>query len=240
MPDEDIAPKVEQISFDGKLVGTLESAKAKLAAMPFFAMKIDEGGLHVARVESRNIHKKPFLFYLVNIQPEQVSVVYSIAPDTSEKLRRLYIIKNLSSILSIIDGDYQVDDSRFLQYVDSSIDDALNGLSQSYSTLFNKYDALLAEYREMRRLNLELSASNRNLTIQTSQFEEENKQLKGQLKALQTYSDESLMAMVEDWIETHNNSIDINEFAQNYKIAAPRIEQILDKMVSLGYIELRN
>ena len=240
MPDEDIVPKVEEIGFSGKLIGTLEEAKNKLADLPFFSTKIDGDELNIARVESRNIHKKPFLFYLVNIKKDQINIIYSIAPDTSEKMRRLYVIKNLASILSMINDCYQIDNVKFLQYVDSSIDDALNGISQNYSTLFNKYDSLLSEYREMKRLNVELSASNRNLTIQTAQFEEENVQIKGQLKALQTYSDESLMAMVEDWIQTHSNSIEINEFAQNYKLAAPRIEQILDKMVSLGYIELKS
>ncbi|MDE1845691.1 MAG: hypothetical protein KGH53_00180 [Candidatus Micrarchaeota archaeon] len=240
MPEEEIVPKVEEITFSGKLTGTLEQTRQKLAAIPFFSTKINGEELNLAKVESRNIKKKPFLFYLITIRADSVKVVYSIAPDTSEKLRRLYVIKNLASVLSIIYDSYQIDTVKFLQYVDSSIDEMLNSLSQSYSTLFNKYDSLLSEYREMRRLNLELSASNRNLTIQTTQFDEDNKQLNAQLKALQTYSDDALMAMVQDWIETHNNSIDITEFAGNYKIAAPRIEQILDKMVSLGYVELKS
>ena len=240
MADEEIVPRVEEISFSGKLTGTLEQAREKLSSIPFFSMKLEAGILSISRVESRNIKKKPFLFYLINLKSDAVEIVYSIAPDTSEKLRRLSVIKGLASILSIIDGVYQIDYPKFMQYVDSSIDDALNGLSQSYSTLFNKYDALLLEYREVRRLNVELSAANRNMTIQTSQFEEENKQLQAQLKTLQTYSDESLMAMVQDWIETHNSSIDIAEFSQNYKIPAPRIEQILDKMVSGGYLEVKS
>ena len=240
MPDEEIVPKVEEIDFPGKLTGTLEQAKDKLSAIPFFSVKLNGDELSIAKVESRNIKKKPFLFYLINIKSDGIHVIYSIAPDTSEKVRRLYVIKNLASVLSIINESYQIDSVKFFQYIDSSIDDVLNSLSQSYSTLFNKYDSILSEYREMRRLNLELSAANRNLTIQTTQLDEEDKQLRAQLKALQTYSDEALMAMVQDWIVTHNNSIDITEFAQNYKIAAPRIEQILDKMVSLGYVEMKS
>lgn len=240
MPDEEIVPKVEEINFSGRLTGTLEQAKDKLASIPFFSVKLEGEELEIAKVESRNIKKKPFLFYLITVKKDAVNVIYSIAPDTSEKLRRLYVIKNLASVLSIIYDCYQIDEVKFLQYIDSSIDEMLGSLSQTYSTLFNKYDSQLSEYREMRRLNLELSAANRNLTIQTTQLDEENKQLKDQLKALQTYSDEALMAMAQDWIETHNNSIDITEFAANYKIAAPRIEQILDKMVSLGYVELKS
>ncbi len=240
MPEEEIVPKVEEIAFAGKLIGSFEDIKKKVDMLPFFSSKIENSETSIARVESRNIKKKPFLFYIVRIRNEGISIVYSIAPDTSERMRRLAVVKNVASLLSMITDYYQVDQVRFLQYVDSVIDDVLNGLSQSYSTLFNKYDALLSEYREYKRLNMELTASNRNLAIQASQLKNENNQLKGDLATLQTYSDESLMAMLQDWIETHNNSIDIDEFAGNYKLPSPRVEQMLDKMVSLGYIELKN
>ncbi len=85
-----------------------------------------------------------------------------------------------------------------------------------------------------------MTASNKNLTITGSQLEQQNKQLSEKLKDLELYSDESLMVMVQEWIEAHGNSIDINEFAKNYKLLPPRVEQILNKMVSLGYLELKS
>ncbi len=240
MPEEEIVPKVEEIAFAGKLTGSLDDIKKKTDALPFFSSKIENNEISIVRVESRNIKKKPFLFYIVKIREEGMSVVYSIAPDTSERMRRLSVVKNVASLLSMVTDYYQVDQVRFLQYVDSVIDDVLNGLSQSYSTLFNKYDALLSEYREYKRLNMEITASNRNLAIQASQLKNENNQLRSDLTSLQTYSDESLMSMLQEWISTHNNSIDIDEFAKNYKLPSPRVEQMLDRMVSLGYIELKS
>ncbi len=240
MAEEEIVPKVEEVAFAGKLTGSLEDIKSKADALPFFSSKIEDNVISIVKVESRNIKKKPFLFYIVKIRQEGMDVIYSIAPDTSERLRRLTVMKNVASLLSMITDYFQIDQTRFFQYIDSVIDDVLNSLSQSYSTLFNKYDALLTEYREYKRLNLELTAANRNLTIQAAQLKNENDQLKAELNALKTYSDESLMSMVQDWIETHNNSIDIDEFAKNYNVPAPRVEQILDKMVSLGYIELKS
>ncbi|MGC8699445.1 MAG: hypothetical protein ACP5RK_00355 [Candidatus Micrarchaeia archaeon] len=239
MPEEEIVPKMEEISFVGQLNGKLEDLLAKVSQIPTLASKIENGKLLVTRIESRDIHKKPFLFFLFEISESGIEVIYSIAPDTSVKMRRLFVLRNLLSVLSIISDSFKIDEKKFYQYLDSAIDDVLNSLSQNYSSLFNSYDALLTEYRELKRLNLELGAANRNLTIQTSQLSEENKKLKEELEALQTYSDESLMAMVEDWIESHNNSIDVDEFAKTYKITSPRVEQILNKMVSLGYIELK-
>ena len=112
-------------------------------------------------------------------------------------------------------------------------------MSQSYSTLFNNYDSLFNEYRELKRLNIELTASNKNLSVQASQVSEENTKLKQRLGELESYSDESLMVMVQEWLESHDSTIDVNEFGSTYKIIPPRVEQILNKMVSLGYIELK-
>ncbi len=242
MPDEpaELVPRVEEIAFSGQLIGTLEEVKKKVSAMPFYAVKMDTGELTVVRVESRNIHKKPYLFYIVAFKSDGIKVTYSIAPDTSDKMRRAYVLKSVAGILAIVSESFRIDEEKFYQYIDSVIDNVLTSLSQNANQLYNKYDALLNDYRELKRLALELSAANRNLTIQTAQLSEQNKAIDSQLKTLQTYSDDSLMAMIEDWVEVHNNAIDINEFAQAYKIPPPRVEQVLDKMVSMGYVEVKS
>ncbi len=238
--DEEIIPKVEESKFPGKLLTSLESIAAKVGTLPFFESKIVDGELAIVMVESRNIKKNPFLFYIIKFRQDGVSITYSIAPDTSESMRRLVVIRNLISILSIISADFSIGEVEFFQNVDSVIDKVVAGLSQSYSSIFNKYDSLISEYREVKKLNFELSASNRNLTIQTTQLNDTMKQLRLQLDALQIYSDDAIMVMIQDWIEAHINSIDINEFAKTYKMPPPRVEQVLDKMVSLGYIELKS
>lgn len=236
----EIEPKVEQIEFPGRLLTSLEDVKSKLVGVPFYSFQLSADKLEIVRVESRNVRKKPFLFYMIEISKDKLSVTYSLIPGSSDRLRRATVIQNLTSALAMIRDSFEVDESKFYQYIDSVMDNLLTGLSQSYSTLFNKYDSLLNEYIETKRLLGELSNSNRNLTIQTSQLSEENKNINEQLKSLQTYSDEALMAMVEDWIEVHNSAIDIGDFSKTYKVPEPRIEQILDKMASLGFIELKS
>ncbi len=235
----DIEPKAEQIEFPGKLLTDFEDAQKRLSGMPFYSFQIGPEKLDIVRVESRNVKKKPFLFYIITLNKDKLVLTYSMTPGSSERLRQAMVIKNLASVLSVIRDAFEVDESKFYQYVDSVIDNLVSGLSQSYSTLFNKYDSLLNEYVETKRLAKELTESNRNLAIQTSQLNEENKSLAEQLKSLQTFSDESLMSMVQDWIDVHNSSIDIGEFSKTYKVPEPRIEQILDKMASMGYLELK-
>ncbi len=237
--DNSMAPKVEKLKLEGKLLSNFDMMKSKLASVPFYSTGIENDSFFVGVIESRNIHKMPYLFYLMNFTASGLEVIYSIPPDTSESLRRASVLKNVASALSMISEDYTVNTSELMQYVDSTIDKLLSGISQSYSSLYNKYDAMLEEYRALKRLNIELSASNRNLTLQASQLENENKTLKDSLEKLQKYSDESLMSIIEDWIEVHNNTIDIDLVSKTYNITAPRVEQILDKMVSMGYLEVR-
>ncbi len=233
-------PVVEEVEFIGQLQGTLQGIKEKMSGLPFYSLNLQDGELDIVRVESRNIKKLPFLFYIIKIKNNGLVLSYSIIPNTSERIRRAVVLKNLASVLAMISPMFKIDEIKFMQYIDSTIDSLLSGMSDSYSMLFNKYDSMSAEYFETKKLNQELTAANRNLTIQASQLSQDNKALQDQLNSLQTYSDEALMAMAQDWIEVHNSSIDIEEFAKTYKISEPRVEQILDKMVSLGYLELKS
>ena len=177
--------------------------------------------------------------YLIEIKSEEVSVSYSIPSTTGEILRRASILKDFSSLMSLISEHYVVDQGKLMQYIASTLDTTIKGLSQPYSTLFNQYNTVMVDYRAVKRLNVELSASNRNLIVQTSQLSEENKKMSEELDKLKKHSDESLMVMVQDWIDVHNNSIDVSQFAKTYDISVPRAEEILDKMVSLGYLEMK-
>lgn len=238
--EEEQEPKVEEVEFPGKLVTSLESIKSKLLQVPFYTTKLNSSELDIIRVESWNVHKMPFLFYIIKVKEDSLTMTYSIIPNTSERIRRATALGGLTTVLSMIADDFKISEAKFFQYIDSAIGEILNGMSESYSTLFNKYDALVSNYAELRKLSQDLNIANRNMTIQTSQLSEENKNLQEQLNALQTYSDDALMAMVQDWIEVHNSSIDITEFAKTYKLTEPRVEQILDKMVSQGYVELKS
>lgn len=234
------APNVEEFEIDGKLLsGDLGTIKPIIKSLPFYLMDSNADVLSLIMVESRSITKRPYLFHIIKIAPDKVSVVYSYIPDTSVSLRRVDIIKKLSEIMVLISGQYTLNQSKLMQYLDSSLSSLISGLSQNYTSLYNKYDSLLSEYREVKRLSLELSASNRNLTIQSSQISEENKNLSMQLAALQKFSDESLMVLVEEWLAVHGGSIDMMEFSKAHNVPSTRVEQILDKMVSLGYIEIK-
>jgi hypothetical protein len=234
-----VEPKTEEIDIKGKPIGEFSAMEARLSSLQLYLSKSTNNDLTLVKVESRDIQKRPFLFLIITLERERITLKYTIAPDSSPKMRRVYALKNLMGVLSLIADLYSADSSELFQHADSAIDDLLDSMSQSYSALFNNYDSLFNEYREMKRLNIELAASNKNLGVQATQVSEDNIKLKQRLTELETYSDESLMVMVEEWLESHDNTIDVNEFGNMYKIIPPRVEQILNKMVSLGYIELK-
>lgn len=247
MPDQDsqnqlnaaLQPKVEELTMDAKLLTNMANLKAKLSKVPFYTVDAEENEINLVKVESRNINKKPYLFHIIKLAPVTMTVTYSYLPDSSLNLRRAEVLKDISGILSIISDDYAINTAKFLQYIDSVLDSITSGLSQNYTTLYNRYDSILGEYRDLKRLNIELAASNRNLTIQSAQLSEDNKILSAQLATIKKLSDESLMALVEEWIQVHNNAIDIVEFGKANDVSPTRVEQILDKMISLGFIELK-
>ncbi len=234
-----VEPEIEELKIGAKLTGSLDDISKRLSSLELFYLKQNPDSIVLLRIESRDIQKRPFLFFLLTLNRDSVVVQYSIAPDSSVKMRRLYLIKNLLNVLSLISDVYTVDNAELFQHADSAIDDVVNSIPQSYSALYNTYDSLYNEYKEMRRLNIELTASNKNLTVQGMQLSNENRDLQAKLKELQTYSDEALMARVQDWIESHDSTIDIDEFSKVNGVIPPRVEQVLNTMISRGYIEVK-
>ena len=124
MPEEEteVEPKIERVEFPGKLNGTVSAVKDKVAQMPFYNFREAEGGIDIVRVESRNVRKKPFLFYIITVKPDALTLTYSIVPGSSDRLRRAVVIKNLASILSVISDSFAIEEGKFFQYVDSVLD----------------------------------------------------------------------------------------------------------------------
>ncbi len=234
-----VEPKTDSIEVKAKLSGSLGDIQKRLGDLQIFSITSSKDSVKLLKIESRDLQKKPFLFIIIDMGASRLAAEYTIAPDTSPKLRRLAVIKTLLGVLSLVSDLYTVDNTEFFQYVDSAIDDVTNSITQSYSTLFNSYDSLFNEYRELKRQNIELTASNKNLTVQALQLSDQNKSMDAELKELRGYSDNSLMVMIQEWIDSHDSTIDINEFAKNYKMTPTRVEQMLNRMVSLGYIELK-
>jgi hypothetical protein len=241
LPEETafVEPKTEGLTLKASLKGSFEEIAKRLSDLQTISIENTGTQLNIVNIGSRDIQKRPFLFVVFELKKDSIDVSYTVAVGSGPKLRRITVIKEMLSMLSLITDLYSVDDSGLFQYLDSAIDELTGSMSQSYSSLFNSYDSIFGEYKELKKMNIELAASNKNLTVQALQLSDDNKRLEARLKELEGYSDQSLMVMVEEWLESHSNEIDVNEFARTYKLTPTRVEEILNSMVSLGYIAMK-
>lgn len=234
-----VEPKTSEISIKAELGGTFDGISKRLAGLQMLEIEETADSLKLASVESRDMQKRPFVFFVLELRKDALVLSYTIAADSSPNLRRLKVLKNALGILSLVTDLYRVDNSEFFQYIDSAIDELMGSLSQSYSALFNSYDAMFNEYRELKRSNIEIEAANKSMSVDATRLTEENKRMSARIKELEAYSDASLMTMVEEWLETHDSEIDIEEFSKTYRLTQTRVEEILNRMVSTGYLEVK-
>jgi hypothetical protein len=234
---EERKPVVYSFFIPAKIVSSLNDISLKLKTLNFLGVSQKEDSLVVYNIETKDIKKEPYLFYIFEFKKEGIEINYSVIPDISPKQRRLVIAKVLLDILVILKEDVEVDSAKLYSFISSSIQDFLSSIPQNYETLFGKYDSLLESYKELQRNLLSFQNSNKMLSLKITELLEKNAELEARIRKLETLSDEVLMLKIQDWLQTHNGTIDIGEFSAVYKVPETRVEEILNKMISLGYIQ---
>jgi hypothetical protein len=234
---EERKPVVYSFFIPAKIVSSLNDISLKLKTLNFLGTSQKEDSLVVYNIETKDIKKEPYLFYIFEFKKEGIEINYSVIPDISPKQRRLVVAKVLLDILVILKEDVEVDSAKLYSFISSSIQDFLSSIPQNYETLFGKYDSLLESYKELQRNLLSFQNSNKMLSLKITELLEKNAELEARIRKLETLSDEVLMLKIQDWLQTHNGTIDIGEFSAVYKVPETRVEEILNKMISLGYIQ---
>jgi len=234
---EEGKPVVYSFFIPAKIVSSLNDISLKLKTLNFLSTTQKEDSLVVYNIETKDIKKEPYLFYIFEFKKEGIEINYSVIPDISPKQRKLVITKVLLDILVILKEDVEVDSAKLYSFISSSIQDFLSSIPQNYETLFGKYDSLLESYKELQRNLLSFQNSNKMLSLKITELLEKNAELEARIRKLETLSDEVLMLKIQDWLQTHNGTIDIGEFSAVYKVPETRVEEILNKMISLGYIQ---
>jgi hypothetical protein len=234
---EEKKPAVYSYFIPAKLISSLNDISLKLKTLNFVGVSQKEDSLVVYNIESRDLKKEPYLFYIFEFKKDGIEINYSVIPDTSPKQRKLVVAKVLLDILVLLKEDVEIDSAKFYSFLSSSIQDFLSTVPQNYETLFGKYDSLLESYKDLQKNLFSLQNSNKMLSLKVTELLEKNAELEARIKKLETMSDEVLMLRVQEWLQTHNGTINIGEFSAFYKVPESRVEEILNKMISLGYIQ---
>ena len=92
----------------------MENLYDALKSLPLYYVDMEGETLTLARVESRNIHKMPYLFYIVEIKSNEITISYSIPNNTGEILRRASILRDFSSLISLVSEHYTIDQGKLI------------------------------------------------------------------------------------------------------------------------------
>jgi regulator of replication initiation timing len=229
-------PVIDGFKIKGKLKGKISNIVSALQSITFIEIAQEKNAVNIAYVESRDINKNPYLFSIIKIKEDEVEVIYSITPEISPTKRRMDIIRYLLNILSLIGDDYEVDSKILLQIIDEALKKVTQSISLDYSKLYTEYDALKKEVADLKKKNERLTQQVDALTSQNYELKSENDQLKIRVEQLEKMSDEALKVKVQNWIIEHNGTINLPEFCKTHNVPESRVEEILNQLVSEGYL----
>ena len=241
MPKGKIPPKTPQVDsfkISGKRRGQYRDMASALRSVSFLEVAPEKDALNVAYVESRDIDKNPYLFSIVKIEDDGISVIYSIPPNISPTKRRMDVIRYLFNILTLVEKLYEVDDKILFQLIEKSSAELLESVSVDYSKLYTSYDSLKKQVGDLKKKSDTLTEQNTELTSQNYELKAYNDELLIRLKELEGLSDEALKAKLQEWILEHNGEINVIEFSKVHKVTEKRVEEVLNELVNEGYLEV--
>ncbi|MFH1394058.1 MAG: hypothetical protein ABII71_03310 [Candidatus Micrarchaeota archaeon] len=236
--DEMREPKVDGFRISGKLKGSYKAIAATLRTISFLEVAQEKEAVNVVYTESRDINKNPYLFSITRIEDNEVEVKYSIPQEVSPRKRRVDVIRYLLNILSLVEKDYAVDTRVLFQLLEGAVKELTSSVTMDYSKLYTSYDSIKKEVEDMRKKVARLQDQNNALTTQNYELKSTNDELKLRITELEALSDDALKSKLQEWILEHNGSVNVSDFIRVHNVADSRVEYMLNKLVSEGYLEV--
>jgi len=236
-------PKVLGFRLPSKRTGTAQSLISTLGKLSFLHVAQDSQDPQLVlslNVKSRDISKNPYIFSILYFRPDAIDVLYTLAPNKSPKARRLEVIKYVLNILTLCTNEYELDMKYLHQMIEGAISDMNEYVSLDYQSLFSKYDSLQGEHERSLRTVKSLESSNKELASDNYSLKNKAQELELRLEGLEKYSDSVLAVKLQTWVSEHNGEINLSDFARVHGVSEARVEQVLNNLVSEGYLESRH
>lgn len=234
-----IEPTANRFKIKANIKSNFNNIIKNLSEIPDIeAIKV-KTGIAIIKVNNRDINGYPYLFQIIYLNKDSIEVLFSITPEISKRKRQIDVIRYLANIISVLGDDYDINISEFVQTFDLFLDEINEFATLDYQTLFTKYDAALTRIEELKDKNEKNEIRNETISKELAEIKEDYAQVNMKLKELEKYSDDTLSQKILEWIREHYNEIDIISFCKLHKVSETRVEQVLNKMVREGYLELR-
>jgi regulator of replication initiation timing len=231
-------PVVDALKISGKAKKDLKEIANILRTVSFLEVAQEKDAVHAAYIESRDINKAPYLFSIMRIKVNELELIYSIPPEMAPKKRKLEMIRYLLNILSLIEDAFTIDQKTLYQLVELAIKEIENDVTMEQSKIFTAYDTLKRELETLKRKVQRLSEENESLRNKNYELKAKYDEAIVRINNLETLSDETLKSRIQEWISEHDGEINIYEFCKTYNVSETRVEEILNKLVNEGYLEL--
>ncbi len=241
MPEQKSAeePRAGGFRIEATLKGTQKEIIQFLSPLSFLEIAFEKESVIALNIESRDIQKNPYLFSMIYFHPDKIEVMYSYVPGMSPKKRRLDILKYFFNILTLAHGTYSIDSRQVYQLLESAINDMNEYVTSDYDKLYSYYDNLKKEVTIFQTKVAELSDSNIQLSRENYDLKSVNDDLKLQVEHLKVYSDEVLKQKIIEWVSEHNGEVNLADFSRVHSVPENRVEQMLNTLVTEGYLDLR-
>jgi len=231
-------PKVDGFKIKAKLTGSVKDVSNILRTVSFLEVAPEKEAVNAVYVESRDINKNPYLFSIIRIRQDELEVVYSIPLEIAPRKRRLDVIRYVLNILSLVAEDFSVENRTLYQLLETAVKDLLDSVTMDYSKLYTAYDSVKKDADDLRQKVERIQEQNEALTAKNYELKAANDELNLRVKSLEGLSDDLLKSKLQEWIMEHNGEINIIEFTKVHNVPGTRVEQMLNKLVAEGYLEV--
>jgi len=235
-----LTPVLNGFSIPARRIGEVEDILDALSTLSFLKAVSDGNRIAVLNVESRDIKRSPYLFSTVYLASDSLDVVYSTVPGVSLRKRAIEIYRHLLNILTVLDGVYAVEQKALYQNMQSALQGLTEFASAEYNDVFAKYDFLEHDFAALKVRAEAVELANAKISHELIEVRAQNDDLTVRLNQLEAYSDQTLMAKIQDWLDVHRNEINVGEFSKQFGVPESRVESVLNAMVVQGYLELRS
>ncbi|MBI5046786.1 hypothetical protein HZC07_03575 [Candidatus Micrarchaeota archaeon] len=230
-------PQVDGFKIKGKMKGEVKDIAAVLRSLSFLEVAPEKDAINVIYVENRDINRNPYLFSIIKISGGEMEVLYSIPSEIGPKKRRMDVIRYLLNVLSLVENAFVVDNKTLYQLVENAVKELTSSVTMDYSKLYTSYDSIKKELEDYKKRVERLTDQNKALSGRNYELKAQNDELALRVDQLEALSDETLKTRIQEWIVEHNGAINVSEFTKTHKVAEGRVEEMLNRLVSEGYIE---
>ena len=133
---------------------------------------------------------------------------------------------------------YKVDNQLVYQLIENAVKEMTESVTLDYSKLYTAYDTIKKDHDDTKKRFARTLEENKAFSTRNYELKNRNDELLLALKSLEGMSDESLKAKLQEWIVEHNGEINVNEFSRTHKVGEGRVEDMLNRLVSEGYLEV--